>query len=46
MMTEADMLCNRIGIIDHGKIVALDMPGLICNNYSKNRLFYKYSIVF
>lgn len=23
-MGEADMLCNRIGIIDHGKIVALD----------------------
>jgi ABC-2 type transport system ATP-binding protein len=26
MMTEADMLCDRIGIIDHGKIVALDSP--------------------
>jgi len=24
MMTEADMLCDRIGILDHGKIVALD----------------------
>ena len=24
MMTEADMLCNRIGIIDYGKIVAMD----------------------
>ncbi len=24
MMTEADMLCDRIGIIDHGKITALD----------------------
>jgi ABC-2 type transport system ATP-binding protein len=24
MMIEADMLCNRIGIIDHGKITALD----------------------
>ena len=24
MMVEADMLCDRIGIIDHGKIVALD----------------------
>jgi ABC-2 type transport system ATP-binding protein len=23
-MTEADMLCRRVGIIDHGKIVALD----------------------
>lgn len=26
MMTEADMLCDRIGIIDKGKIVALDTP--------------------
>lgn len=24
MMAEADMLCDRIGIIDHGKIVAMD----------------------
>jgi ABC-2 type transport system ATP-binding protein len=24
MMNEADLLCDRIGIIDHGKIVALD----------------------
>jgi ABC-2 type transport system ATP-binding protein len=24
IMVEADILCNRIGIIDHGKIVALD----------------------
>jgi len=24
MMAEADMLCDRIGILDHGKIVALD----------------------
>jgi len=26
MMVEADMLCNRVGIIDHGKIVASDTP--------------------
>jgi len=26
MMVEADMLCDRIGIIDHGRIVALDTP--------------------
>jgi ABC-2 type transport system ATP-binding protein len=26
MMLEADMLCDRIGIIDRGKIVALDTP--------------------
>jgi ABC-2 type transport system ATP-binding protein len=25
-MDEADLLCNRIAIIDHGKIVALDTP--------------------
>lgn len=24
MMVEADMLCNRVGIIDHGRIAALD----------------------
>ena len=26
MMVEADLLCDRIGIIDHGKIVAMDTP--------------------
>jgi ABC-2 type transport system ATP-binding protein len=26
IMHEAEVLCNRIGIIDHGKIVALDTP--------------------
>jgi len=26
MMVEADMLCNRVSIIDYGKIVALDTP--------------------
>jgi ABC-2 type transport system ATP-binding protein len=26
MMTEAERLCDRIGIIDHGKIAALDTP--------------------
>ena len=25
-MEEADFLCNRIGIIDKGKIIALDSP--------------------
>jgi len=25
-MDEADRLCNRIAIIDHGKIIALDTP--------------------
>lgn len=26
MMSEADLLCDHIGIIDHGRIVALDTP--------------------
>ncbi len=26
-MFEADALCNRIGVIDHGRIIALDTPG-------------------
>ena len=26
MMNEADLLCDRIGIIDHGKIATLDTP--------------------
>lgn len=26
-MEEADFLCNRIAIIDHGRIIALDTPG-------------------
>jgi len=26
-MEEADRLCNRIAIIDHGKIIAMDTPG-------------------
>ena len=46
MMTEVNKLFKKIVIIGNGKIVALDMSGLICNGYSKNRLFYKYSIVF
>ena len=25
-MDEADRLCNRIAIVDHGKLVALDTP--------------------
>jgi len=29
MMIEADMLCKRIGIIDNGKIVALDTPAYL-----------------
>jgi len=31
-MEEADALCNRIGIIDHGKIIALDSPEKLKNS--------------
>ena len=34
MMSEADILCDRIGIIDHGKIVALDTPSNLKNSIS------------
>jgi ABC-2 type transport system ATP-binding protein len=34
MMTEADLLCDRIGIIDHGKIVALDTSTNLKNSIS------------
>jgi ABC-2 type transport system ATP-binding protein len=34
MMVEADLLCNRVGIIDHGKIVALDTPRALKNMIS------------
>src|SRR5512136_1264929 len=36
MMTEADMLCNRIGIMDHGKIVALDTSANLKRSISGN----------
>jgi len=31
-MEEADRLCNRIAIIDHGKIIALDTPAQLKNS--------------
>jgi ABC-2 type transport system ATP-binding protein len=34
MMNEADILCDRIGIIDHGKIAALDTPTNLKNSIS------------
>lgn len=30
-MEEAEALCDRVGIIDHGKLVALDTPGALIN---------------
>ncbi|MFQ5951199.1 MAG: ATP-binding cassette domain-containing protein [Candidatus Geothermarchaeales archaeon] len=34
MMLEADMLCDRVGIIDYGRIVALDTPTELKNQVS------------
>ena len=31
-MEEAEQLCQRVGIIDHGKIIALDTPGNLIAN--------------
>ena len=36
MMTEADMLCDKIGIMDHGKIVALDTSANLKKSISGN----------
>jgi ABC-2 type transport system ATP-binding protein len=36
MMMEADMLCDRIGIMDHGKIVALDTSANLKRSVSGN----------
>src|SRR5512136_242982 len=36
MMTEADMLCDKIGIVDHGKIVALDTSANLKRSISGN----------
>jgi len=36
-MEEAEELCDRVGIIDHGKLIALGSPNeLISNNNAKN----------
>jgi ABC-2 type transport system ATP-binding protein len=39
MMAEADMLCDRIGIIDYGKIVALDTPFNLKKSVSSGNTF-------
>lgn len=31
-MEEAEALCDRVGIIDHGRLVALDTPGALINH--------------
>ncbi len=29
---EAEALCDRVGIIDHGKLIALDVPRVLCDS--------------
>jgi len=38
-MEEADQLCDRIAIIDHGKIIALDTPDMLKNLLEEKTLF-------
>lgn len=35
-MEEAERLCDRVAILDHGKIVALDTPQALIHNLSQN----------
>ena len=39
-MEEADQLCDRIAIIDHGKIIALDAPSRLKHMLDDKRLFF------
>lgn len=38
-MEEADELCERIAIIDHGKLLAIDTPGRLKQNLGADRIF-------
>ena len=43
-MDEAEELCDRIAIVDNGKIVVLDSPGKLTSNFSTNiRAEFSYS---
>lgn len=37
---EAELLCDRVGIIDHGKIIALDTPAALCESVGKFAVEY------
>ena len=39
-MEEADKLCDRIGIIDHGKIQAIDKPSTMINALGDDRISF------
>jgi len=40
-MEEADMLCGRVAIVDHGKVLALDTPGNLKNSMGGDVLTLK-----
>ncbi|MBI2760207.1 MAG: ABC transporter ATP-binding protein [Chloroflexi bacterium] len=41
-MEEAERLCDRVAIVDHGRIVALDAPrGLIDANFSETAIIFR-----
>jgi ABC-2 type transport system ATP-binding protein len=43
-MEEAELLCNRVAIVDHGKIVALDSPAALVSNLgAETRILFKTS---
>ncbi|MBQ8373836.1 MAG: ABC transporter ATP-binding protein, partial [Candidatus Methanomethylophilaceae archaeon] len=37
---EAEALCDRVGIIDHGKIIALDEPKALCEKVGSTAVEY------
>src|SRR5205814_10655139 len=40
-MEEAEKLCDRVGIIDHGKLLALDtVPGLLASHGGRSTLVF------
>lgn len=41
-MNEADELCNRIGIIDHGDLKVIGSPNELKTQYEKNKIFVEY----
>ncbi len=41
-MEEAEELCDRVGVIDHGKIIALDTPQNLVNNLgAQSKILFK-----
>ena len=41
-MEEAEELCDRVGVIDHGRIIALDTPGNLIGNLSaESKVLFK-----